>query len=203
MPQRTDEGPGGKYAAVRDFLREVDGLVPRGKGAETVLAVRDSLSAFIARKPELPEQVRGVAADHYARHLLYRDPGSRYEVVVMAWGPGQQTPIHDHAGIWCVEGVVEGTVDVTRYDVTAISADDTADLVRTEVIHAGVGQCGALIPPVEYHRIANPTERPAYTIHVYGGEMSRCRVFTERPDGRYTVATRLLYYSGAEAALQT
>ena len=40
-----------------------------------------------------------------------------YTAVVMTWGPGQRTPLHDHAGIWCVEGVVEGRMDVTQYDL--------------------------------------------------------------------------------------
>ena len=35
----------------------------------------------------------------------------------MTWGPGQRTALHDHAGIWCVEGVVEGEMAVTRYEL--------------------------------------------------------------------------------------
>ena len=35
----------------------------------------------------------------------------------MTWGPGQGTPLHDHAGMWCVEGVLEGRIEVARYDL--------------------------------------------------------------------------------------
>ena len=46
----------------------------------------------------------------YGRRLLHRDPRGRYTVVVMTWGPGQGTPIHDHANLWCVECVYRGNV---------------------------------------------------------------------------------------------
>ncbi|HEY3174602.1 MAG TPA: cysteine dioxygenase family protein [Candidatus Polarisedimenticolia bacterium] len=193
--------PAARYAPIRAFLRDMDEIVARGRRtSETALAVKERLAALIAQCPELPEQVLGLSSIHYARHLLYRDPAVRYEVVVMAWGPGQHTPIHDHSGIWCVEGVIEGTIDVTRYDVKDLTGD-SARVEPLEVIHAGLGQCGALIPPVEYHRITNATPRPAFTIHVYGGTMATCRIFTERADGRYAVSVRELDYSSATAAL--
>ena len=44
----------------------------------------------------------------------------------MTWGPGQGTPVHDHGGLWCVEGVVEGQIAVTRYDVQPQPASATA-----------------------------------------------------------------------------
>src|SRR5439155_3095737 len=65
----------------------------------------------------LPDRYRGTRADTYARRLLYRDPSGRYTIVVMAWGPGQRTALHDHAGICCVECVVDGQMEVTQYDL--------------------------------------------------------------------------------------
>ena len=41
----------------------------------------------------------------------------RYSAIVMTWGPGQGTAVHDHGGLWCVEGVVDGEIAVTQYDV--------------------------------------------------------------------------------------
>src|SRR5262245_54794772 len=96
----------GDYRAIRAFLRDLDRLVAEGDGgAATVIAVKDRLAGLIRECPDLPPEVKVTAGDHYARHLLYRDPGDRYEVIVMAWAPGQKTPVHDHSGIWCVEGV--------------------------------------------------------------------------------------------------
>ena len=192
MMHATD-GSVGDYRDVRGFLRDLDTLMAKdGDAPETVQAVKRRLSDLIGRRPDFPRQVKAVSTDHYARHLLYRDPAERYEVIIMAWSPGQATPIHDHSGIWCVEGVLEGVIDVTRYDLRSMIGQDSAMMEQTEVIHAGLGQCGALIPPVEYHRISNPYERAAFTLHVYGGRMRTCRVFLERGDGTYSVECKEL-----------
>jgi predicted metal-dependent enzyme (double-stranded beta helix superfamily) len=189
------------FAPLHEFVSDVDSLMERPDGpASTVQAVKTRLARLLSERPALPEATRALEASRYARHLLYQDPRGRYEMIVMAWGPGQFTPVHDHSGIWCVEGVVEGLIDVTRYDLTSMEGD-RAHLVEMDVVKAGLGQCGALIPPVEYHRIANPYDNPAYTLHVYGGCMRTCRVFTRHDDGTWQVAIRPLGYSTPNAAL--
>ena len=40
-----------------------------------------------------------------------------YSVVAMTWGPGQGTPLHDHSGLWCVEGVWHGELEITQYEL--------------------------------------------------------------------------------------
>src|SRR5688500_9680437 len=65
------------------------------------------------------DRFRVTRPDSYARRLLYQDPADRFTAVVMTWGPGQGTPVHDHGGLWCVEGVIEGEMAVTQYDVRA------------------------------------------------------------------------------------
>ena len=48
------------------------------------------------------------------------------------------------------------------------------------------GASGALIPPFEYHILRNARKDDlAVTLHVYGGEMTRCSLFEPRPDGAY------------------
>jgi len=199
MHPAADQDP---YAPVRAFVHDLDDLIDhQGETSTIVLAVKARLSALLKQRPALPAQVRMIRPECYARHLLYGDPRGRYEVVVMAWGPGQQTPVHDHSGIWCVEGVFEGVVDVTRYDLQELIGENVARMRRTEVIHAGRGKCGALIPPVEYHRISNPYDRPAYTVHVYGGRMRTCRVFKERGEDTYEIAIKDLVFNSSQAEL--
>jgi 3-mercaptopropionate dioxygenase len=135
------------------------------------------------------------APDRYARRLLHKDPQGRYTVVVMVWGVGQGTPLHDHAGVWCVECVYRGRIRVTSFD---LEGDPEAGPVRftpESVVHAGVGEAGALIPPFEYHMIENPDATPAITLHVYGGEMTWCHAFFPVEDGAYRRETRQLAYT--------
>ncbi|MGH9868416.1 MAG: cysteine dioxygenase [Candidatus Polarisedimenticolia bacterium] len=189
------------YAEIRGFIQFMDTLVSRQSAVdEAVQSVKKRLTDLIRSRPRLPEAARALETGCYARHLLYNDPAGRYEMIVMAWSPGQATPVHDHSGIWCVEGVIEGVIDVTRYDLTGMEGP-RARMLEKEVIHAGSGECGALIPPLEYHRIANPYPRVAYSLHVYGGRMSSCRVFTPCGDGVYDVAVKPLGYTSSAPAL--
>jgi predicted metal-dependent enzyme (double-stranded beta helix superfamily) len=135
------------------------------------------------------------AAERYARRLLHRDPQNRYTMLAMVWGPGQATPLHDHAGIWCVECVYRGKIEVTSYSVRG--GDPEQGLVlfeKARVVTAGIGEAGALIPPFEYHTIANVTDTPSVTIHVYGGEMTHCHIFTP-VEGGYRREFRELAYT--------
>ena len=138
-------------------------------------AVTDRLDAVIhgessARVPELvkavlidslqqgtltlPRTMCAPVEGSYARRLLHRDPSGQYTVVVMTWAPGQKTALHDHAGIWCVECVVDGTMEVAQYDLVSETGGAYRFERRTQVV-AGRGSAGCLIPPFEYHTLGN------------------------------------------------
>jgi 3-mercaptopropionate dioxygenase len=141
--------------------------------------VKDELEGLIAAGGlTLPEHFYQARPDSYARRLLHRDAELGWSALVMTWGPGQHTALHDHAGIWCVEGVVEGHMDVERYELMREDTDGVCRFERRDRVRAGVGSAGALIPPFDFHVLGNALDdRPSLTLHVYGGEMDHCSVF--------------------------
>jgi 3-mercaptopropionate dioxygenase len=150
-------------------------------------------TAIHARAFALPGRFHRVRPEGYARRLLHRNDTLGYTAVVMTWGPGQHTPLHDHGGIWCVEGVVEGRMDVTQYDLV----EESQQAFRFEAkgcVHAAVGSAGCLIPPFEYHVLANALDQASITLHVYGGEMTVCHIFEPVDGGRYVRRERALCY---------
>jgi predicted metal-dependent enzyme (double-stranded beta helix superfamily) len=133
----------------------------------------------------LPDRFRQCRPDSYCRRLFYRDGELGFTALVMTWGPGQATALHDHAGIWCVEGVVEGEMEVTRYELQEEAAG-RCRFAQRGAVHASAGSAGALIPPFDYHVLANTRpDRIAMTLHVYGGEMTHCAIFEPEPSGWY------------------
>ncbi|HVR09813.1 MAG TPA: cysteine dioxygenase family protein [Thermoanaerobaculia bacterium] len=158
--------------------------------------IKDDLENFIpAEGLRLPERFRRTHADSYCRRLLYRDPDLGFTALVMTWGPGQRTALHDHAGIWCVEGVVEGELEVTRYHLLDETAGGLCRFEEKGSVRARAGSAGALIPPFEHHVLANvDPEHIALTLHVYGGEMDHCSAFVPEPDGRYRRQGKQLSY---------
>ena len=80
------------------------------KSPEAITArVKADLEDLLGRSAlSIPDWFRVARPDCYARRLCNKDPADRFTAVVMTWGPGQGTPVHDHGGLWCVEGVIEG-----------------------------------------------------------------------------------------------
>jgi 3-mercaptopropionate dioxygenase len=164
---------------------------PRARVPELVKSVLiDSLKCGALAVPQRFKQpIEGT----YARRLLHRDDGGQYTMVVMTWGPGQKTALHDHAGIWCVECVVDGNMEVAQYDLVS-EKDDTFRFEQRSRVIAGRGSAGCLIPPFEYHTLGNAAETPSVTLHVYGGEMDHCHVFEPAGDGSYRRVRKDLAY---------
>ena len=151
-------------------------------------------SLCTCREFKLPERYTECIDSSYARRLLHHDPELDYTVVVMTWGPGQGTGLHDHAGMWCVECVVEGELQVTQYDLSE-ETNGQCRFACSQKTRTGIGDAGCLIPPYEYHVLANAhTDRKAVTLHVYGGEMNHCNVYEPTGGGWWTRRARSLSY---------
>ena len=158
--------------------------------------IKDDLESFIPSEGlRLPERFRKMKPGSYARRLLYSDPELGFTALIMTWGPGQRTALHDHAGIWCVEGVVEGQMEVSRYELMEEQEDGLCRFAERGSVHAVAGSAGALIPPFEHHVLANAlADRPSLTLHVYGGEMDHCNIFEPAGEGLYRLCEKPLEY---------
>jgi predicted metal-dependent enzyme (double-stranded beta helix superfamily) len=166
------------------LVAAIDAAIAAGDQHAVTSAVRNALCRLIKdHDVQLPACVHEPITDHYARRELYRSPTHGYSVVAMTWGPGQGTPLHDHSGLWCVEGVWDGELEIVQYDLL----ENEGGRFRFRAaggIHAGPGSAGSLIPPHEYHTIRNASEDAiAISLHIYKAEMACCAKFVpERPD---------------------
>src|SRR6185437_1751265 len=152
----------------RKLIDALDSAVSHPDTAQVTRALRDALCRMIrASDVELPSCVLERCADHYARRELYRSDQHGYCVVAMTWSPGQGTPIHDHAGMWCVEGVWQGALEVVQYEL--LEHDQARYHFRPAgAMQAGAGSAGSLIPPHEHHTICNASDRDlAISVHIY------------------------------------
>ncbi|HZD52311.1 MAG TPA: cysteine dioxygenase family protein [Woeseiaceae bacterium] len=183
------------FAGLSELVALIDAAVARDDVTETVETIKADLCRLLrSGRIELPPPLTRRVQDHYARRLVHRDRARNYSVVVMTWGPGQCTPIHDHSGMWCVEGVWVGSIDVQQYELVEASAGGFRFEPRNSY-QAGVGSAGCLIPPYEYHSISNAcSDTTAVTLHIYGGEMACCNVFERQSDGRFRRISRPLPY---------
>ena len=146
------------------------------------------------RQLELPACVFEPIQDHYARREIYRSARHGYSVVAMTWGPGQGTPVHDHSGLWCVEGVWDGQLEITQFELLERDGENFR-FRAAGGMQAGPGSAGSLIPPHEYHSIRNASpDAVAVSVHIYKAPMECCSMFVPR-DGEW--------YVRADKALET
>ncbi|MEO8459839.1 MAG: cysteine dioxygenase family protein [Dokdonella sp.] len=174
------------FPGAQRLFATLDSAVCHDCEKEITNELRDALCQMI-RDPEikLPDCVFEMAENRYARRELYRSDKHGYSVIAMTWGPGQGTPIHDHAGMWCVEGVWHGAIEITTYELLE-QHDGKFRFESRGTMQAGAGSAGSLIPPHEYHTIRNPSrDAVAVSVHIYRGPMTCCSVFQSAGDGWY------------------
>jgi predicted metal-dependent enzyme (double-stranded beta helix superfamily) len=179
------------FPGSNNLIEKLDAAVSQGSVEQITAALRRTLCELIQnRDVSLPDCCFSTLPDHYGRRELYRSEPHGYSVVAMTWAPGQGTPLHDHSGMWCVEGVWHGELEITQYEMSECKGD-RCRFIRGEPIEAGRGSAGSLIPPHEYHTIRNLSEDSvAVSLHIYRGEMTCCTVFEPLGDGWYRRGTK-------------
>jgi 3-mercaptopropionate dioxygenase len=188
----ADAGCPGLDELIARIDRSVEAATPQAITAAVKQDLEDLLGGH---RLSLPASFTTPRPECYARRLLHRDPRGRYSAIVMTWGPGQGTAVHDHGGLWCVEGVVDGEIAVTQYQVEQDS-DGFYRVTPIGSLLAGTGSAGCLIPPTDHHVLANARpSRASVTLHIYGGDLDDCKVFLPAtPDGRYAESMKVLSF---------
>lgn len=202
MPATTAQSPDGlQFQGLDELTRRFDDAVRLSELDDTTAAVQSTLTDMLGTgRVELPREVLMPIDGKYARRLLYKSPEHGYVVIAMIWGPDQGTALHDHDGVWCVEGVLQGQIEVVRYE--PLERDGGRWNFRPQAaLQAHVGVSGTLIPPFEYHTIANRSlGDTAVTIHVYGREMTKASIFEPRGEGWYERVECQLSYDACVTA---
>jgi predicted metal-dependent enzyme (double-stranded beta helix superfamily) len=105
-------------------------------------------------------------------YVAYRhdDPAHSYSVQVFVWPPGSATRVHDHSS-WGAFCCVVGSILEERYErLDDGSLPDHARLKKLWRLEwRREDGISTVLPGGEgIHRIGNPTEEPAISVHLYG-----------------------------------
>ena len=131
------------------------------------------MDALVAHDDWLPEPMAQPHPAFYRQYLLHADPLARFSIVSFVWGPGQQTPVHDHT-VWGIIGMLRGAEFSQRYQADA----STGALHPAGAEHRlQPGDLETVSPTLgDIHRVRNAyDDRVSISIHMYGGNIGEVR----------------------------
>lgn len=125
----------------------------------------------------------------YTRNLVDEGNG-KFNLMLLAWGEGMGSSIHDHADAHCCMKILEGELKETMYDwpnhgegANRGDTDGTASegMEKKSARVLGRGSVAYINDSIGLHRVENPSDSSrAVSLHVYSPPFDECQSFDER-----------------------
>ncbi len=169
-----------------DALETLIAPISRAIAEKQIDALGGALALLCASGAITPDFFLPPRSDRYARNLIWRGHEGAFIIVGMTWAPGQGSPLHDHAGLWGAEIVVDGVMNETVFELNVRGHDGRYQFVPGAHRVSGRGALGLIVPPKEYHNFGNAGSGVAHSLHVYAGDLMSAQTFSKDADGWWT-----------------
>lgn len=160
-------------APLKGFVEEVTNILNQNMEEGVLLPqVGESMRALVAQDNWLDPALAQPHPEHYQQFLLYADPDDRFSVVSFIWGPGQQTPIHDHT-VWGAIGMLRGAETAQAFKI----GKDGQPIPVAGEITLQPGDVEYVSPTLgDVHKVSNASRsQVSISIHVYGGNIGKVK----------------------------
>lgn len=108
----------------------------------------------------------------YSRNCIERTPV--YELVLICWNPGDETPIHGHDEQRCWVYQVDGTIREIRY-----KGDEAGQMQECNWLQLTPGRLTYMEDEMGYHSLKNCSNERVMTLHLYISPIDSCQCFDE------------------------
>jgi len=158
--------------ALKKFVARLEDLVQTRteQDADFWQLLGDAMRELVSKDDWLPDCVAQPHPQFYQQYCLYVDPQDRFSVVSFVWGPGQQTPIHDHT-VWGVIGQLRGAEIGQNYRLDG----ENPPQPYGEPERLEPGQVTFVSPTIgDVHKVSNAfQDRVSISIHAYGANIGK------------------------------
>ncbi|MGA0284544.1 MAG: cysteine dioxygenase [Saprospiraceae bacterium] len=113
-------------------------------------------------------------SNDYTRNCLARN--EKFEIILLCWDGGIQTPIHDHGGKDCWVYQIKGCIDEVRY---VKNGDHLSESNRIKINPGGLS---FINDKMGYHSIENNSDQRAMSLHIYASPIDSCMVFNAQKE---------------------
>ena len=113
--------------------------------------------------------------ERYTRNCLYKD--ADFELIILCWEKGQQTPIHGHNGQDCWVLLLEGGMEEIFFsmgDDNRLTVCGAQFVVPNQVTFMNDGQ--------GFHQLKNDAHGRSVSLHFYAKPIENCRSFDEKSE---------------------
>jgi cysteine dioxygenase len=111
----------------------------------------------------------------YTRNCIHRT--DKYELILLCWKKGDETPIHGHDGQNCWVYQIKGNMTEIRYE-----KDASGDLFEKHRMQLSPGKLTYMNKTMGYHKLNNDTDGRGMTLHIYVSPITSCEVFNNKKE---------------------
>lgn len=112
--------------------------------------------------------------ENYTRNCVSRTED--YELLLLCWEEGQETPIHCHNGEECWVYLAKGKLREKRYVLENDKLQLTADVEMSQ------DRLSYMNDDLGYHSLHNLNEGRSMSLHLYVGPIDECSIYKEEKD---------------------
>ncbi|KAJ1974432.1 hypothetical protein H4R35_003613 [Dimargaris xerosporica] len=207
-----------EFSALVRLIRQELGVHGLGSKNVDVNRIQVLMGAYVSRKDDWAQYAL-FDPYKYTRNLV-DDGNGEFNLLILAWGPGQKSAIHDHADSHCVMKVLDGDLIETQYHwptQAGSGSDASNDQSHSSQLLASqqalsIKQETRLRPDavtyihdkIGLHRVANPsTTKGAVSLHLYSPPIRACQTFDERTGHARASGTQTFFSQYGVKTMQT
>ncbi len=105
--------------------------------------------------------------DCYTRNCIVRT--DKYELILLCWEAGQETPVHCHGGEECWVKVLEGAVQEFRH-----FKDKDGNVIQEHDMTMEPGKMSYMNDEMGFHSLHNIADGRSVTLHLYMNPITHC-----------------------------
>ncbi|KDR17630.1 cysteine dioxygenase type 1 [Zootermopsis nevadensis] len=139
----------------------------------------------------------------YTRNLV-DDGNGKFNLLILCWGEGHGSPIHDHADSHCFMKILEGSLsevrftwpksDAAAYKQTINSSNECKNLKEISRGELHLNEVAYINDSIGLHRVENLSNvNPAVSLHLYSPPFNKCKVFDQQTG--HSTSTKVTFWS--------
>jgi len=177
------------HVAVEGIVETLRGVSPPRFQPGHICALLHDLTI----RPETLQPFLHFAPRRYTRNLIYRD--DLFELLALCWDGRTESPIHNHSNQLCWLAIQQGGLRLENFH--SLDGPGPGDRIRLVpsggIDRASVGCVDLQQGEDAIHRVSNPFDERAVSLHVYSRPYDTCIAYD--PAARIAKEIRLYYHS--------